>query len=76
MKLKLNVEDLRVDTFEAERAPDRRRGTVRANGATDSNGQPFCSGFDCPTLASCYETCGLSCNPSCVETYAECCAFA
>jgi hypothetical protein len=73
MKLKLNVEDLRVDTFEAERAAADRRGTVRANGTDDSDGQPFCSGGACATMASCYETCGLSCNPSCVETYAECC---
>ena len=73
MKLKLDVEDLRVETFEADGADDAPRGTVRANGTDDSDGAPFCSGGACATLASCYQTCGLSCNPSCLETYGECC---
>ena len=70
MKLRLSIEDLRVDTFETARAPDGPRGTVRANGKP---GTVYSGVWSCIPEASCGETCALSCNPSCLATYGECC---
>ena len=71
MKLKLKVEELRVDTFETRRAPAAERGTVHAHEGT----QPlncFSGEWTCIPEASCVETCGMSCWGSCVNTY-DCC---
>jgi hypothetical protein len=65
--MKLNVADLRVDTFEPRRAPAAERGTVRAREATPPD-NCFSNHWSCFLDASC----GGSCDPSCVDTY-ECC---
>jgi hypothetical protein len=70
MKLKLKIDELRVDTFETHRTP-ATGGTVRAHEGT----QPpncFSGVWTCIPEASCGETCGMSCNGSCVNTY-DCC---
>ncbi|HEX8695484.1 MAG TPA: pinensin family lanthipeptide [Longimicrobium sp.] len=70
MKLKLELDDLRVETFETAADSDGERGTVHGN-----ESRP---GMPCATAAptcyySCEETCPLSCNPSCIATDAFCC---
>ena len=73
MKLKLAVEDLRVETFETVAGGDRERGTVHAHeslpGIPCATGAPTCP-------YSCDETCPLSCNPTChyaMETCGDTC---
>lgn len=70
MKLKLELDDLRVDTFETAPDDGGERGTVHGHdtqpGQQCATGQPTCYG-------SCEETCPLSCNPSCIATDAFCC---
>lgn len=75
MKLKLTIEDLRVDTFETDGVDAGRRGTVRANGKpVSAGGGDVCSGvWSCLPDASCGNTCALSCNATCLQTYGECC---
>ena len=74
MKLRLRIEDLAVDSFQA--APERAggRGTVRGN-ASDPNtcypvicysGEPSCLGT-CPPE----ETCGLSCGGTCIPSLCD-----
>ena len=69
MKLKLKIDELRVETFTTA-GTDGRRGTVQAH-----SGPPNCySGeWSCIPEASCGETCPLSCNPSCIATNEVCC---
>ena len=69
MKLKLKIDDLRVETF-ATAVTNGERGTVQAH-----SGPPNCySGeWSCIPEASCGETCPLSCNPSCLATVGVCC---
>jgi hypothetical protein len=70
MKLKLELDDVRVDTFETAADDGGERGTVRGHdtqpGGQCATGHPTCH-------ASCEETCPLSCNPSCIATDAFCC---
>ena len=57
-KRKLDIDHLRVDSFETGDA-DALRGTVRAKQ----------SGWDTCDIEA---TCALSCNPSCVVTWCTC----
>ena len=70
MKRKLSLGDLRVESF-ATAAPDGgARGTVRGN----QNSQPHqCQPVWTHLETSCQDTCGLSCNGSCIATYGDCC---
>jgi hypothetical protein len=56
MKLKLKVEDLRVDTFRPTEAVAPARGTVRAHGDSEQ------------TCASGDPTCPLACDPGMTGT--------
>ena len=71
MKLRLNIDELRVETFTTDKAAEER-GTVRGN---EGSKPPNCfSGeWSCIPEASCGETCALSCNPTCVVTLGLCC---
>jgi len=71
MKLKLKIDELRVETFATDAATDGR-GTVRANGATPPD-NCFSGVWSCIPEASCGETCALSCSPSCLATVGVCC---
>jgi hypothetical protein len=65
MKLKLKLDDLRVDTFQVE-APAKQKGTVFGEQCTCYT-QCTCPG--CPTCdASCNGTCDASCNGTCGAT--------
>ena len=81
-KQTLDVDHLRVESFETG-AADGLRGTVRAH----MTGPTACDPDTCETrrgdscdacmsgFVSCEAgvgTCGLSCNPSCVETLCTC----
>lgn len=70
MKLKLRIEELAVDSFEAATAPAEARGTVRANASDPNTCYPvFCySGVE-SCLGTCEETCGMSCHGTCVPAY-------
>jgi len=57
MKLKLNLDKIRVDAFATTPANAARRGTVHALEMPDTR-DPSCEG-------SCAATCGLSCLPTC-----------
>ena len=76
MKLRLRLDDLRVETF-APAAPARQRGTVRANEATclETCAQSGClSGPDgCPQTWD--DTCGMTCDTCQLGcTYGDTCA--
>jgi len=67
VKLKLSVEELRVESFHTAE-PSEGRGTVRGAEAAGTNA----SGC---IIASCGATCPLSCQPSCpdgCETFDDC----
>jgi hypothetical protein len=84
-KLKLDVDDLRVESFETHRGVGPARGTVRAH-ATRLHCTEFvdCTiDFGCGTgtgtgtgggtaIASCNGTCDASCNGSCASCAASC----
>ncbi|HEU0055190.1 MAG TPA: hypothetical protein VFQ39_18515, partial [Longimicrobium sp.] len=57
-KLKLSVDELRVESFHTATRPGER-GTVR--GAADETNESGC------IIVSCGETCPLSCDPSCMR---------
>jgi hypothetical protein len=74
-KLKLQLDDLQVDTFQTT-APERPKGTVFGEQCTCYT-QCTCPG--CPTCAnygtcdaSCNGTCDASCNGTCEATCASC----
>ncbi len=76
-KLKLQLEDLRIDSFQTTPA-EKPKGTVFGEQCTCYT-QCTCPG--CPTCdascngtcdASCNGTCGASCNGTCGETYDTC----
>jgi len=62
MKKKLRIEALSVDSFQVSAATSGR-GTVRGHDSSDpyhcASGEPSC-------LGTCDDTCGLSCNDSCL----------
>ena len=67
-KLKLHLEDLRIDSFHTTPS-EKPRGTVFGEQCTcwTACGQNTCPG--CPTCdASCNGTCYASCNGSCAAT--------
>ena len=57
MKLKLSLDDLRVDAFETTPAETGGRGTVRAREMTEGTCNHTCG-------ASCAGTCGVWCLPT------------
>lgn len=67
-KLKLNLEDLDITSFEADSSAAPSRGTV--NGASDDGKVPIATAVRCPTVASCdatgcyngWDTCGQTCE--------------
>jgi hypothetical protein len=82
-KLKLNLEDLAVDTFDTTRS-GTSRGTVFGEQCTcwTACGQNSCPG--CPTCdascngtcdASCNGTCAASCNGTCGDSCWDTCGF-
>jgi hypothetical protein len=64
MKLKLNLDDLRVDTF-GTTAPAGAKGTVI--------GQQQCSCYTCtcPGCPTCVDTCQQTCGTTCPFTCAD-----
>ena len=77
MKLRLKLDDLRVETFAPDAPPARKRGTVRANEATclETCAQSGClSGPDgCPHTWD--DTCGMTCDTCQLGcTYGDTCA--
>jgi hypothetical protein len=70
MKLKLRIEELAVDSFQAAPAPAEARGTVRANASDPNSCYPaVCYSGVWTCLDSCQETCGMSCHGTCVPAY-------
>ncbi|HEU0301843.1 MAG TPA: hypothetical protein VFR37_20480 [Longimicrobium sp.] len=70
MKLKLELDDLRVDTFDTAADEGSERGTVHGH---DTRPGVQCATGPNTCYYSCEETCPLSCNPSCIATDAFCC---
>jgi hypothetical protein len=72
MKLKLRIEDLAVVSFNADSEPDVLRGTVAANASDPNSCYPMVcySGVE-SCIGTCVheETCGLSCNFTCIPAY-------
>jgi hypothetical protein len=69
-KLKLRLDDLRIDSFDTT-APQKAKGTVFGEQCTCYT-QCTCPG--CPTCdASCNGTCAASCNGTCGATCGESC---
>jgi len=58
-KLQLDPETLRVESFRAERAAGRPRGTVRAQATYD---------YDCQPTGIHYDSCDVSCWWMCFPT--------
>lgn len=71
-KLKLNLEDLAVETFATTPEAQQGSGTVFGQNHCTCHTQCTCPG--CPTCdASCNGTCGATCDVSCNGTcYATC----
>ena len=67
-KRKLDVDHLRVDSFETGDAAEIR-GTVRGH----ETGPTACVFRTCWDSCDVNATCGLSCNPSCIATDGFCC---
>jgi hypothetical protein len=72
-KRKLDIDHLRVDSFETGDAAEVR-GTVHAH-ATEPTAcnQATCGFRTCWDSCDINATCGLSCNPSCIATDGFCC---
>ena len=76
-KLRLDVEQLTVETFEVTRAAERERGTVRGH---LTNNVITCDNTDCnqntclDTCATCPNTCWYSCGDTCPGTCPNTCA--
>lgn len=82
-KLRLELHDLRVDTFSTSKEPGGEAGTVRAHGAGPSYDEPCepippdytetCPPYTSDTCdASCNGTCYGSCYGSCQNTCSTC----
>lgn len=70
MKLTLRIEDLAVTSFQAAPAPAAARGTVRAHASDPNTCYPVvCASGEWTCLDSCQDTCGLSCNGTCIPAY-------
>jgi hypothetical protein len=70
MKLKLRIEDLTVASFQAAPETPRERGTVQANASDPNSCYPMvCYSGVWSCLESCQDTCGMSCNGTCVPAY-------
>jgi hypothetical protein len=72
MKLKLNIEQLSVDSFEAAPAAAEAQGTVRANASDPQTCYPvLCYSGAESCLGSCDPTCGMSCWGTCIPAYCQ-----
>jgi hypothetical protein len=70
MKLKLRIEELAVDSFQAAPATAQGRGTVRAHASDPNTCYPMiCYSGHWTCIDSCQDTCGLSCNGTCIPAY-------
>lgn len=63
-KLALNLNDLRVDSFELN-ASEAERGTVNGH----ESGDGVCSGMQCTGLL---KSCAFTCDPSCETHICSC----
>jgi hypothetical protein len=70
-KLKLDLDQLSVETFDTITPAGAQRGTVEAHGPTLLNTCPTCDP-SCASCVSCYNTCDNSCGPSCYGTCETC----
>ena len=69
-KLKLNLDDLKIDSFEINTVNDHGRGTVKGDGS----GLPTCDGPETCGGDTCQFSCdGDSCDITCISP-TECCA--
>jgi len=72
MKLTLRIEDLSVDSFEATAPSPASRGTVQGNASDPNSCYPMIcfSGVE-SCLGTCVQenTCGMSCDGTCVPAY-------
>jgi hypothetical protein len=57
MKLRLRLDDLRVDAFATTAAASAARGTVRGN-------ESIFTHQNCPPMTA-DDTCGMTCGPTC-----------
>ena len=77
-KLKLELDQLSVESFDVTTREGTPRGTVEAHGPTPVGTCNSCFETDCtcdPSCASCvscYNTCNNTCGPSCYGTCATC----
>ncbi|HEU4882963.1 MAG TPA: hypothetical protein VFT45_11970 [Longimicrobium sp.] len=79
-KLKLDVDQLTVDSFDTKASDGARAGTVQGfapptfwescNGSCDYT-CGTCNA-SCASCVSCYNTCGNTCGPSCYGTCQTC----
>jgi hypothetical protein len=70
MKLRLRIEELSVDSFQAAAAPADAHGTVRANASDPNSCHPMvCYSGVWTCLETCEDTCGLSCHDTCIPAY-------
>lgn len=58
-KLKLDLDDLAVESFDTAREEQKQRGTVRANEATEWN---TCQGPTCDPGNTCWDSCDGVCG--------------
>ena len=79
MKIRLNLDALRIESFATGDAPARERGTVHGHARTDrcqtNDCTPATCGTECiGTFAEtcqesfCVGTCGLSCGGTCIDS--------
>jgi hypothetical protein len=72
MKHKLRIEELSVDSFQATPSSAEGRGTVQANASDPYTCYPVrCFSGTPSCLGTCVEeeTCGMSCDGTCVPAY-------
>ncbi len=66
-KLKLNLEDLKVESFETTNSPKKTKGTI-VGYVTETDLKPVCgnTNIECPTnYNTCYNSCGCTLPPIC-----------
>lgn len=74
MKLRLRIEDLAVDSFQAAPGRSDARGTIRGNGSDPNTCYPvICASGEASCLGTCppEETCGLSCGGTCIPSLCD-----
>jgi hypothetical protein len=73
-KLKLDLDQLTVDSFDTNPSDDTQRGTVQGFSHFCHTLLDTCDTCDpsCASCVSCYGTCYNTCGPSCYGTCATC----